>query len=491
MLHVARLSDRSGRYYLDDLAAELGPGGGGNGGGGPHPTFLRSTGSGRWTGDGAVGLGLTGPVAPADLAAVLAGCAPGSPRPLVQRRGVVAGYDLTFTAPKSASVLAALGHGEVAREVVAAHTEAVEAATGYVARRAAAVRRGAGVERSLEPVSGLVGAAFTHSVSRALDPHLHTHVVVANMGQGEDGRWTAVDGRGLFAHAFAAGHLYDAHLRHRLSECLGLSWSLRSSGSHEVEGIGPEMLGAFSTRRAEIVGHLAGRGTGVTGRLGRRPSHRAARVAWAATRDPKEHDVDPVVLGRRWRDRAAQCGIDPRTLSARLGHVAGRNSAAVVDEYRFGALLAQASPGAVARRDAVVAWAGALEGGAPVSDVERCCDLLSPWRRDVGVAEEHRAPAAVSPERHLLAGLGPRPGSPRLLGVWLEAAEAVTRYRSRWGVTDRARLLGPDGSGRELAGFPAHRLADHLATTRMLGEARRALGHGRSAEPPERTLGIG
>ncbi len=402
----------------------------------------------------------------------------------------MAGYDLTFTAPKSASVLFALGDPGTSAEVVAAHREAVEAAMGYVAGRAVAVRRGAGDERRVEPVRGLVGASFAHSVSRALDPHLHTHVVVANMGQGPDGRWTAVDGRGLYAHALAAGHLYDAHLRCRVTERLGLGWTVRSSGRHEVDGLPPELLGAYSSRRAEILGDLAGRRRSVTGPDGRRSVHRSSRVAWAATRDPKVAGLDPATLGTRWRARAVDCGIDPDSLAARLGPVA-RREVPTVDEHRFAALLAQASPDGVARRDAITAWAGALDRGAPVADVERCCDLLSPWRCDVGVAEERRAPASVSPARHLLAALGPRPASLRLLGTWLEAADAVTRYRDRWGVTDRARPLGDEGSGSALAGFEAHRLADHLATTRMLRDARRVLGLGRQAEPPERALGIG
>ncbi|HUA94473.1 MAG TPA: MobF family relaxase, partial [Acidimicrobiales bacterium] len=380
------------------------------------------------------------------------------------------------------------GEAEVARETVAAHGEAVEAAVGYVARRAAAVRRGGGDERWLVPVSGLVGAAFTHSVSRALDPHLHTHVVVANLGHGPDGRWTAVDGRGLFAHALAAGHLYDAHLRHRLTERLDLGWTLRSSGRHEVDGIGPDLLGTFSSRRAEILGHLASRRPGVIGPPGRRPSHQSSRVAWAATREDKDPGIEPATLERRWRERADACGIGAAVLSVRSGRTV--RSETVVDEHRFGALLSETSPGGVARRDAVTAWAGALHRGAPVADVERCCDLLFPWSDDIGVAEERRPPASVSPGQHLVAALGPRPGTPRLLGVWLEAADAVTRYRSRWGVTDRSRPLGED-SGGELAKFAAHRLADHLVTARLLADAHRALGRGRWSEPPERSLGRG
>ena len=234
---------------------------------------------GVWTGAGAVGFGLAGGVGREELTAVLGGRRPGDGRPLVARRGGVAGYDLTFTAPKSVSVLFALSVPEVGAEVLAAHDAAVEEAMGYVARRAAAVRRGSGDERRTEPVAGVVGAAFAHGLSRAHDPHLHTHVVVANLGHGADGRWTALDGRGLHAHAVAAGDLYGADLRHRLTQALGVEWVTGGRGTYELAGVDPAVVGAFSTRGSEIRAELAASG---------RSSSRAGRVAWARTRDPKD-----------------------------------------------------------------------------------------------------------------------------------------------------------------------------------------------------------
>ena len=128
----------------------------------------------------------------------------------------VAGFDLTFSAPKSVSVLFGLGDDELRGRVRAAHDVAVREAVGYLERSAAAVRRGhAGA--IVEEASGLVAAAFRHRTSRAGDPQLHTHVLVANLGRGIDGRWSALDGRRLYAEARAASFIYQAVLRGELT----------------------------------------------------------------------------------------------------------------------------------------------------------------------------------------------------------------------------------------------------------------------------------
>lgn len=104
-------------------------------------------------------------------------------RPLVS--GAVGGFDLTFRAPKSVSVLFGIGDEEIVRELRAAHRVAVDQALGYIQRHACLVRRGAGgVVRW--PGRGFVAARFDHRTSRAGDPLLHTHVVVANAAQGPD-----------------------------------------------------------------------------------------------------------------------------------------------------------------------------------------------------------------------------------------------------------------------------------------------------------------
>ncbi|MCW2983052.1 MAG: putative conjugal transfer protein traA [Conexibacter sp.] len=103
-----------------------------------------------------------------------------------------------------------------------AHDRAVEEALGYVERHATCTRRGSGGHRLLRG-EGLKVAAFRHRSSRAGDPQLHTHAVIANATMAE-GRATTLDGRALYAHARTAGYLYEAALRRRLTEALGVEW---------------------------------------------------------------------------------------------------------------------------------------------------------------------------------------------------------------------------------------------------------------------------
>ncbi len=134
--------------------------------------------AGRWMGAGTPELRLSGVVEGADLEAVLAGEDPGTGQVLgtARRQVTVAGFDMTFSAPKSVSLLHALGDSEVGDAVSAGHAGAVEAAMSYVGRHALAVRRRPVTLPVPVPttVTGVAAAGFVHRTSRALDPHLHT-----------------------------------------------------------------------------------------------------------------------------------------------------------------------------------------------------------------------------------------------------------------------------------------------------------------------------
>jgi len=427
----------------------------------------------RWAGRGAAALGLRGPAGPGGLAALLAGEHPGTGRRLPHRPVAVAAYDLTFSAPKSVSLLAAFGGPSVGDEVVAAHGRAVGSALDYLEDRAAAARRSVPGGRVLLETDGLVGVAFVHHVSRALDPHLHTHLLVANAARGADGRFGTLDGRGLFAHGAAAGRLYGAHLRAELGEGLGVRWQRRPDGRVDVEGVDPVLLGAFSSRRAEIMGEL-GPGHG--------RSWRARRVAWAATREQK-WSPDRATLQARWSEHAASLGLDPGSLHRVLDRPPETGPA--LDEHRFAAALSVAPASGVTRRDVVAAWCDGARPGSRGSDVTACVDQ---WRPAVdearGVAEPRRA-AAVPPP-WLLGALGPRPLAPKELGLWRATARALERYRTRWSVDDPRRALGPDPS---TAVSTAH-LAERLAVVRQLEETRLRLGRRTPArERLERSIG--
>lgn len=461
MLTVFPLHHSRGDYYLADLASELSFATGSSGVAGPGLARGRP---GRWMGRGAERLGLADGVGTGELGAMLSGRRPADGRSLAPgRRGSVSAFDLTFSAPKSVSVLLALAPPEVAGTVLGAHQAAVAAAFDYVERRAVAVRRGTGADRSLLPVTGATAAAFTHGMSRAADPHLHTHVVLANLAQGADGRWSAVDGRGLFAHARAAGELYRAHLRSALRERVGVEWVRTTRGRLEVAGVPPLVIGAFSSRRAGIDQEVAARGLG---------SARARRVAWATTRDEKR--APAADAPELWRSRAGALGFSPVEARAVWGRPVSR--AGGVDERRFVAALG-ASPDGAPRRGVVEAWAAALDAGGAARDVE---DSVDRWAGTadaaVGVGEARRAIGPFIVPGHLVRALGPRPATAAAQDLWRDAAQAVARYRERWGVADPLRALGVEDTGRDLSALPAPRLAEHVVVSRTITETRRALG---------------
>ena len=96
-----------------------------------------------------------------------------------------------------------------------------------------------------------------HRTSRADDPLLHTHVLVANLGHtADDGRWRTLDARHLYTHAKTAGFLYQAQLRHELSRRLGVRWQPVPNGYADLDGVPREVIDAFSQRRSQILAEL-------------------------------------------------------------------------------------------------------------------------------------------------------------------------------------------------------------------------------------------
>ncbi|WP_293770094.1 MobF family relaxase [Sporichthya sp.] len=124
-------------------------------------------------------------------------------------RSAVAGYDLTFTVPKSVSVLWALGDHEVQAAVEGARHDAVAAVLGLVEDRFLHTRIGSGSKIRV-PGRGAIAPAFEHHDTRAGDPNLHTHLVIANRVQGPDGRWRSVDGQVLYQATVACSEIYDS-----------------------------------------------------------------------------------------------------------------------------------------------------------------------------------------------------------------------------------------------------------------------------------------
>src|SRR4051794_21534856 len=265
---------------------------------------------GAWIGSGTRPLALHGKIDADRLDRVLAGENPVSGEPLGRvMRQRVPGFDLTFSAPKSVSVLFGVGDDDLRGVIRDAHDEAVAEALGYLEREAIATRRGAGGMNVIRG-HGLIGAAFRHRTSRAGDPQLHTHVLVANLVLGADGRWGTLDGRRIYAHAKTAGYLYEARLRALLTRELGVAWGPVRNGIADVDGVPAPVLRAFSRRRAEIEAELERRGATSAG---------AAQVAALATRRAKDYRVTPERLVPEWRQRASELGLDADLVRSLLG----------------------------------------------------------------------------------------------------------------------------------------------------------------------------
>ncbi len=206
----------------------------------------------------------------------------------------VAALDLTFSAPKSVSVLAAAGSNDLTRVLVDAHNQAVTAALAYLDDSAVMVRRGHD-GTTVQAGEGLIAAAYLHRMSRSLDPQLHTHVVAANLTRGPDGRFTALHGAPLYRAAKTAGYLYQSQLRATISERLGLEWGEVRKGAAEL---------AVSRRRSSLSSRSAARrccalrssaASASTRRraVRRRRSLRVSARSTGSTREPGEKRSKP------------------------------------------------------------------------------------------------------------------------------------------------------------------------------------------------------
>jgi hypothetical protein len=179
------------------------------------------------------------------------------------------------------------------RRWVQAHERAVASAVSYLEREACRTRRGRG---GMERVSGegFVAAAYRRRLSRAGDPQLHTHVVVANLTRA-DGRFTALDAHTLYEHKSASGAVYRAALRTEVRERLPwASWQRVGRALFEIDGVrraGRRRRGGVAVPRADA---------------GDRPRH-------STPEEPRHHRWRAVA--RRGPGRSAEHGFGPRELA--------------------------------------------------------------------------------------------------------------------------------------------------------------------------------
>lgn len=284
---------------------------------------------GRWTGAQADDLGLEGPVATADLEAILSGHDPKTGTtlgaPFVDRLTkhgtvirAVAGYDATFSAPKSVSVWWGLT-GDAG--VLDAHNTAVSAVLTHLERYGCTTRVRVNGTRSFPDANGLTMAVFQQSTSREDDPQLHTHAVVSSKVQAPNGRWYALDGHYLKNHQHALGNLYQSVLRAELTHRYGVEWGPIVDGQAEIIGIPEELLETFSKRTLQVEDRKAVLLDAFREREGRDPNRReAAAIEREAAADsrPAKSELPLDQAQARWLVEAAELGWTPERLANRI-----------------------------------------------------------------------------------------------------------------------------------------------------------------------------
>jgi conjugative relaxase-like TrwC/TraI family protein len=247
------------------------------------------------------------------------------------RRRAVAGFDYTFSVPKSVSTLWAVADAATQAQIVQAHHAAVAEVMDLLERDVAMTRvgvdAGAGSVAQVE-VRGVVATAFDHYDSRSSDPQLHTHVVVANKVQGaHDGKWRTLDGRPMHAAVVALSEHYNAILADHLTRDLGVRWETRDRGERrnpafEIVGVPDELIAEFSSRSRDIGAATDALIEDFIAKHGRRPSSKVIlklRAQATLTTRPEKtvHSLAELTTG--WRARAdTLLGHDSAAWAARL-----------------------------------------------------------------------------------------------------------------------------------------------------------------------------
>ena len=279
---------------------------------------------GEWVGELAAELGLSGQVDAESYGAILEGRDPVSDTQLLRRPETrfrlrpdgsekrvepVLGYDVRFSAPKSVSILYALGSEKTRARVLSVMNEAVRQGLAHLEAEACMVQRGKGGAR-IEPGEGFVGMAFRHRMSRAGDPALHVHVVISNLTRAaSDGKWLSLaspKGRSpLWPHGKSAGVVFQAALRAGFLREFGLEFEAVKNGYADLKGFGRDVIDALSTRSREIANWLERHGV---------DSVAAKQAAAYRTRDAKDYGVDEDDRRVEWTRQTEPYGITPESV---------------------------------------------------------------------------------------------------------------------------------------------------------------------------------
>ncbi len=233
-----------------------------------------------------------------------------------KRKHAVAGFDMTFSIPKSASILWGVTDAGTQAIIADAHHRAVTEALDFVEREIVATRAGAkGARGSVVQLdtTGVVATAFDHYDSRASDPHLHTHVVISNRVKTvRDGKWRTLDGTPLHHWTVAVSELHEAIFSDHLTRALGVCWERRARGrdrnpAWEITGVPQKLVTAFSQRSRDIDAATEAAIAEYVATHGHQPKrstiNKLRQTANLTTRPPKHiHSLADLTAG--WRRRA-------------------------------------------------------------------------------------------------------------------------------------------------------------------------------------------
>ncbi|WP_284990281.1 MobF family relaxase [Arthrobacter sp. efr-133-TYG-120] len=339
-MSIARLSAQSGLKYLfkttmmDDLTITPAD---------PTAYYMKAgTPQGRWLGSGLSGINRAAgdPVSESDAKAIFdsathpdTGAPLGRPHgqpTLVQNsqgqagtRHAVAGFDLTFSVPKSVSVLWALSPRSLQDQMLETHHDAINATLDWLEDLVIHTRAGRNGVAHVG-TRGAIAAAFDHWESRSGDPQLHTHVVIANRIQRTtDGAWVTLDSRTLYKAAVAASEHYNGLLFDALKRDLGTDTGIRNplantrNPSAQLTGIDDVLIREFSNRSRLIDQETDRLVAEWTKNRGTRPTPtqtvKLRQQATLSTRTTKPETTAPLhQLSGHWRERASSKGFDPR-----------------------------------------------------------------------------------------------------------------------------------------------------------------------------------
>lgn len=263
----------------------------------------------QWHGKGAAAANLKGFVTPEAFQHILDGNTPDG-----RRLGRVvdgewkhrAGVDLTFSAPKSVSVMAFVAGDD---RLIEAHERAVRAVLDHVEGGVLETRVWDANTRTQVRTRDLdmIAALFRHEVNRNQDPHLHTHAVIANMTRlspdnNGGGKWRSIEGASLFHHKMELGAMYRAELAMNVRELGYEVERTHMDGRFDLKGVPKSVLDTFSTRSRDIRAALENY------------EHQNAKTAAVATLMTRDHKttIDRAVLHQGWRERGEKLGLDKR-----------------------------------------------------------------------------------------------------------------------------------------------------------------------------------